>query len=259
MSQLQIIVPTIKKEWKDSTLGASQVYKYLGDAARSAVLAWIIYQSGAFGTLGYVSVGTALIALWTGVISLGGWSLDNELYGRTLEFMFISRTKLPVILFSKTLAQALYEMPCGLISFITAVLVAHAWPQFANPPALMVSLLFALSGMLVIGFFFSALVVLVSGRAGFFMGIMPFIAVISGFVLPVNQLPLWLEVPARFIPSSWAMDSVWASLQGISSWWAMLGDWGLSLLLGIVWFTLTYYLCSTVENRIRIRGTLGAV
>jgi ABC-2 type transport system permease protein len=259
MSQISTIVPTVIKEWKAQSLDTSRVYKFLGDASRAAVLAWIVYQSGAFGTLGYVSIGTALLAIWTGILTMGGWTLDNELYGKTLDFMLISRTKMSVILFSKNLAQGLYEIPTGLVSFGTALLVARAWPDFANVPSMVFSLLLAFLGMIIIGFFFSALVVLVGGKAGFFMGIMPFIAVISGFILPVNNLPLWLEIPARFTPSAWAMDSVWASVQGIDSWWMIIKDWGLSLVLAVVWFAFTYWVCRTVEKRIRVTGSLGEV
>jgi ABC-2 type transport system permease protein len=259
MSQINTIIPTIRKEWKENTMGTSRIYKFIGDASRAAVLAWIVYQSGAFGTLGYVSVGTALLAIWTGILTLGGWTLESELYGKTLDFMLISRTKMSLILFSKNIAQGLTEIPTGFISFLTAVLVARAWPDFANIPALAVSLLLAFLGMIVLGFFFSTLVVLVAGRAGFFMGIMPFIAVISGFILPVNNLPLWLEIPARFTPSSWAMDGVWASITGIESWPMVIRDWGLSLVILMVWFVFTYYLCQVVEKRIRITGTLGAM
>src|SRR4030042_4058851 len=103
MSQLNIIVPTVIKEWKAQTMDTGRIYKFIGDASRAAVLAWIVYQSGAFGTLGYVSVGTALLAIWTGILTMGGWTLDNELYGKTLDFMLISRTKMSVILFSKNI------------------------------------------------------------------------------------------------------------------------------------------------------------
>src|SRR4030042_1924616 len=103
MSQLNTIIPTIHKEWKENMMGTSRIYKFLGDASRAAVLAWIVYQSGAFGTLGYVSVGAALLAIWTGILTLGGWTLESELYGKTLDFMLISRTKMSVILFSKNI------------------------------------------------------------------------------------------------------------------------------------------------------------
>jgi len=258
MNQLHTIVPTIVKEWKAQAINTSHIYKLLGDVSRAVALAWIVYQSGQLGTLAYVSVGVALIAIWTGVLSLGGWSLDSELYGKTLDFTLISRTSMSVVLFSKTIAQTIYEMPTGIVSFVTVLLVARALPEIANIPSLILSLLVALVGLIVIGFFFSALVVLVGGKAGFFMGIMPFGAVLSGFILPVNQLPLAMEVLARLTPSSWAMDSVWLSIGGIDSWWLVMQGWGMCLLMTAVWFIITYYICKGVERRIRVLGTLGA-
>jgi ABC-type multidrug transport system permease subunit len=257
MSQLNTIVPTVIKEWKMQSFATGSIFMWLGNATRAAVLAWIVYQSHAFGTLGYVAIGTALLAMWTGVLTMGGWTLEGELYGRTLDFMMISRTRMPVILFSKNIGQVLYQIPTGLVSFFTAIAVGRMWPDFSNMPTLVLSLLLVLLSMVVIGFFFSALVVLVSGRAGFFLGLVPFIAVIMGFILPVNQLPLWLEIPARITPSAWGMDTVWAAINGIDSWNTVARDWGICLLLIAVWLGIIYYLCSIVEKRIRITGNLG--
>ncbi|OGO32697.1 MAG: hypothetical protein A2Z29_04995 [Chloroflexi bacterium RBG_16_56_11] len=258
MYQLNIVWPTIVKEWKANYMGTGRVYKYLGDAARSAALAWIVYQSGALNTLAFVAVGVAMISIWTGVIALGGWTLESELYGKTLDYTLISPSPIAIILFSKTLFQALSEIPSGIVSFIVALVVVREIPYVANLPSLSFSLILALVGMVVIGIFFSALVVLVGGRAGFFMGIVPFVAVLSGFVLPVSQLPAGLEIVARFMPSSWAMDGVWASIGGIESWSTLLLGWGIAIAVSAAWFCITYYLCVAVEKRIRITGTLSA-
>ena len=253
LNHLTIIWPTIFKEWKAQTMDTGRIYKIIGDATRSAALAWIVYQSGAVEALGFVAIGVALLAIWTGVLALGGWSLESELYGKTLDFALISRTPIALILFSKTLAQALYEIPTGVVSFVTALLVVREIPEIANVASLSFSLLLALVGMVMVGFFFSAMVVLVGGRAGFFMGIMPFVAVLSGFILPVVELPLGLEVLARFTPSSWAMDAVWSSIGGIESWWLVLRNWGISILVAAAWFVVTYFICIAVEKRIRIK------
>jgi hypothetical protein len=104
VNQLSIIIPTIAKEWKTTETGLSLVFKFFNDATRGAALAWIIYQSGNLESLGFLTVGVALIAIWTGAVAEGGWALEGELSGRTLDFMFISRTLLPLVLFSKMLA-----------------------------------------------------------------------------------------------------------------------------------------------------------
>ena len=166
MNHLTIIWPTIFKEWKAQTMDTGRIYKFIGDAARSAALAWIVYQSGAIEALGFVAIGVALLSIWTGVLALGGWSLESELYGKTLDFALISRAPMALILFSKTLAQALYEIPTGIISFATALLVVREIPEIANVASLSFSLLLALVGMVMVGFFFSAMVVLVGVGPG---------------------------------------------------------------------------------------------
>jgi ABC-type multidrug transport system permease subunit len=258
LSQLNIIGPTILKEWKSQSVSTSLFYKFINDGTRGVALAWIVYQSGNFGALAYLCIGVALIAMWSGSVANSGWSLADEIYSRTMEFTLISRTSIPVILFSKILAQIAFEIPSGIVSIACVLAVARQIPAIASPGLLIPSLVLTVGGLAVLSLFLAALVVLVGGRAGFFMGIVPFGAVLSGFILPVDQLPYGLEALARLMPTSWAMDSVWLSIREGGSFWTVLQGWGMAVLLIAVWFTFTYYLCGVVEKRIRIKGTLGA-
>jgi ABC-type multidrug transport system permease subunit len=257
VNQLNIIIPTIRKEWKEPSISTAYIYKFFGDATRAAAFAWIIYKSGNYGTLAYLCIGIALLSIWQGTIANSGWSLSNEIYSRTLEFALISRTSIPILLLSKILAQIFYETPSGIVAIGSILLVFRQVPQVAEVSILPLSLVLAVLGLGVLSLFLAALVVLVGGRAGFFMGIVPFGAVLGGFILPVNQLPYGLEIPARLIPTSWAMDTVWQSIKGIDSGWALVQGWGMSILLSAAWFIITYYLCVIVEKRIRVKGTLG--
>ena len=257
MSQFYAIVSTFFKELRTTYSGSSYFFKLFGDATRSAVIAWIVYLSGDKELLAYICVGAFLLAIWTGVVAMGGWSLSNELSGKTLDFILTSHTPLPVVLFSKTLAQMAYEAISGIVALITVLLVASEIPEVANVTLLLLSLFFVLVGLAVTGFFFTPLVVLAGGRPGFFMGIIPFSAILSGFILPVNQLPFGLEVAARWLPASWAMDSVWQSIKGTGSWWSATSKWEMCLLVSATWFTVTYLMCKVVERRVRIKGTLG--
>lgn len=257
LKQLRTIVFTILKEWKSTKIGWTIILRFLGNATKGAALGWIVYQSGNLESLGYLGVGVAFIAIWSAAIGFGGWALEIELYGGTLDFVLISHTSMSLVLFSKMLAQIIYEIPAGIVASVTVFIVANSLPQIENPATLFFSLILALLGLTVFSFFFGALVVLVGGKAGFFMGIIPFGAVLSGFILPVDQLPLGLEVLARFVPSSWAMDSVWISINGHFSWGDVIQGWSICILTSAIWFAITYTMCKVAEKRIRILGTLG--
>jgi ABC-type multidrug transport system permease subunit len=123
---------------------------------------------------------------------------------------------------------------------------------------LVVSLIFVFIGLIATSIFFAPLMVLVGARGGFTHAILPFGSVLSGFILPIVKLPQALEVLARWVPSSWAMESVWRSVQGPGSWSQIMTGWGVCILVSIVWFAVTYFMYNIVEKRIRITGTLGA-
>ncbi len=258
MNQLDIIWPTILKEWKTQRISTYLIYKLIADATRGIALAWIIYQSGNFGPLAYLCIGVALLALWTGSVANSGWSLSDEISGRTMEHTLISRTSMPILLFSKILSQIAYEFPSAVVSIITVILVVRQVPQIASPEYLPVSLILAIFGLVVLSVFLASLVVLVGGRAGFFMGIVPLGAVLGGFMLPVNQLPIGFEIVARMTPTAWAMNGTWLSVSGVTAPGMVWENWGMSILLITVWFTIDYYLCRLIEKRIRVMGTLGS-
>jgi ABC-type multidrug transport system permease subunit len=258
MDQWHIITQTITKEWKTSGGILPFVFKLITDAAKGAALAWIIYQSGNLESLGFLTIGVALLAVWAGGSAFGGWALDQELSGKTLDHALISRTPMPLVLFSKVLGEIVYEIPSGIIAGAIVLLVAHYIPSYANPGALIFSLFLAITEMTIVCTLLAAATTLVAADAGAMIGIIPFGAVLSGLILPVGNLPLALEIPARCVPSSWAMDGVWFSATGTGSWESILPAWAVSIVLSAIWLIATIFLCKVAERRIRIEGTLSA-
>jgi ABC-type multidrug transport system permease subunit len=255
---LNILAAAFQKELKQQAITANQWYMVAGSAATSAALAWIVYQSGRLETLAYLCIGVALISFWRGTVAISGWALSNELYGKTIDFTLISKAPLPVVLFGKILAQLVYEIPGGIISALSVLIVVRQMPQVVAPALLPFSIVLAVIGLLIMTSFLADMVILVGGKSGFFMGVVPFGAVLSGFILPVYRLPYGLEIIARFMPTSWAMDSVWQSIVGTDSLWPVIQNWGIAFVLALVWFLITVWLCNLVEKRIRVKGTIGA-
>lgn len=218
---------------------------------------WVANRSANPSVLDYIMVGAPLVTIWLGIVFRIGYSLDDELYGQTLQFVIISRTKAIVVLFGKTLAEVLYGIPAGIVSFVAIFLISRSFPEVANIGLLVFSLALVIIGITVTSLLIAPLMVLVGGRAGFFNGIMPFGIVLGGFLFPIERLPLVLEVAARMLPTSWAMKSVWLSIQGPESWWLVVSNLLIYILISIGWFSITYFLFALVERRIRVTGVLG--
>jgi len=257
MNRLRAIIAAFLQEWKTSAGIANYLAQLSGIVVRSAALAWIVRQSGDQALLTYLYVGIPLISIWFWVVFQVGWSLSNELSGRTLDFNVISRTPVLLMMLGKTLTHVAYWIPAGIISFVTVLLVTGQLPEMADIRILPFSLLLVIVGLAVTSLIFAPLVLLVGGAGGFFNAIMPIGAALSGFILPVDRLPLGLEIVARCLPASWAMESIWLGIEGTESWWPVVSAWSMSILLSVVWLGIAYIMCNAVEKRIRITGTLG--
>jgi ABC-type multidrug transport system permease subunit len=257
MNQLRVIIAAFFQEWKSTVSVTTYLAQLSGIAARSAALAWIASQSENRTLLTYIYIGAPLMAIWFWLIWRVGWSLNNEIGGRTLDFTLISRAPVVSILFGKTLSQVAYFIPAGIIAFITVFLVSGELPEIADVRILPFSLLLVIIGIVAASLLFSPFIVLIGGQGGFFNALMPFGAVLCGFIMPVERLPIALEVVARCLPTSWAMESIWLGVESYDSLWLVIRGWGMSILLSVVLLGATYLMCNAVMKRIRVTGTLG--
>ena len=257
--QLTALVTTLTKELRTIYVGPSYLFKIFGDVTRTAVLAWIVYLSGDLQLMGYLCVGAAFFAMWTGMVAMGGWSLSSEIYAKTLDFVLLSPSAMPLVLFGKTLAQMIYELIAAVFALITMFAIIRGVPRIGDPVCFGISIAIALVGLAALGFFFAPLVVLAGGRPGFFMGIVPFGALLSGLIIPVSHLTPLLRGTSSILPVSWAMTGVWISISGKGVIFTLLPYWAIAIALSVLWFFGTWQMCLLVENKIRKSGTLGAV
>jgi len=257
MNQLGAIGAAFLQQWKTSLSNIGSMAQILGIIPPAIVVTWIGLQSKDPAVITYVTVGVPLMAIWNGVIFNVGWSLNRELGYGTLGFVIISQTQMLTVLIGKTLAQIAISTPVGIIGLVIMLLISFQVPSVADPGLLVFSLFLMIIALLVTSLLFAPLMVIVGGRGGFFNAIMPFGVVLSGFYFPIDSLPVALQVIARILPTSWAMNGVWQSIRGIESWWSIISAWGMCLLTSFAIFCFTYWLFQIVEKRIRNTGSLA--
>ncbi|OGO40148.1 MAG: hypothetical protein A2147_09400 [Chloroflexi bacterium RBG_16_57_8] len=255
MNQLRAMLASVAQQWKQISLSFGNLGFFLATIPMAIVLTWIAKQRGDSEVLAYLSIGLPLMTVWSGVAFRIGYTLTTELSSQVLQFVYISRTPVIVVSLGKALAQVLWGLPTGIISFAVIFVMTRRLPEVATPTALIISLLLVVVGITVASLFFSPMMVLVGGRGGFFNTVIPFGLLLSGFLFPVDRLPLVLSVMARFMPTTWAMDSVRLSLKAGGTWGEILASWGLAILTSIFLGVVTYAMFRMVEKRIRVTGT----
>lgn len=253
--QLRAMLASVVQQWKQINFSFGNLGFFLATIPMAVVFTWIAMQRGDSEVLAYLSIGLPLMTVWSGVAFRIGYTLSTELSSQVLQFVYISRTPVIVVSLGKALAQVLWGLPTGIISFAVILLMTRTPPDISNPVALAISLLLVVLGITVASLFFSPLMVLVGGRGGFFNTVIPFGLVLSGFVFPVDRLPAILKYLAYAMPTSWAMEGVRLSLGTGGSWSEILASWGLCILTSVFLGAVTYAMFRIVERRLRVTGT----
>lgn len=255
VNQLRALWASVVQQWKQISFSFGDMGFFLATIPMAIVYTWIALRKGDTGVLAYLSIGLPLMTVWSGVAFRIGYTLNSELSNQVLQFVYISRTPVIVVSLGKALAQVLWGLPTGITSYLVIFIMTRTVPNISSPVALMISLFFVIIGITVASLFFSPMMVLVGGRGGFFNTIIPFGLVLSGFLFPIDRLPVGLMVIARLMPTSWAMEGVRLSLKAGSTWAEILESWGLCILTSIFLGVVTYTMFRIVEWRIRVTGT----
>ena len=219
-------------------------------------LGWVARSSDEPAVVATVAIGAGLMILWSMAVFYTGFAMTDELFGGTLELNMLSHSPVAFVMLGKSLAfMTFYAMPAA-IGGVGAWLMAGSDASVARPELFALSGLVVLASVVVVQFLFSPLTLLVGGSAGFFNAIMPAGVVLSGYLYPVTTLPFGLEVVARMLPTSWAMEALVWSLAGDHGTGAILLRLLVAVGLSLAFILLERYLFRFAEARAQLQGSL---
>jgi ABC-type multidrug transport system permease subunit len=252
------VAASFRQQWKGEMMRPALIYCPFMQVLGPAIgVAWIVGHSGAEMARAYALVGAALMQVWMWTVHRTGWSISNEHSLGTLELMMTTRTPLPVVMFGKSLAIIAFMAFPGLMTFGIVAFASGGLPPIGQPVAFVASILLAMVTVVATSFIFAPVSYLLGARGGFFNGIMPLGAAISGFLYPTGLLPPALQALAHALPTSWAMDAVVRTQTQTAFEPAVLVDWGLAAALTALSFAFALWMFRTVELRVRVLGNLG--
>lgn len=247
------------QQWKQMLVFGGIVSPVIGALGPAVVIGYIAGRSGNLTAISYVFVGASLSMIWNTGIFRTGWSLAQEHSAGTLDLMMTTRTPVALIMLGKALAIILFGSINGVVTFLIVLGISRHVPPVDNALLFLVSGLVALTAVIVSSFFFAPFSFLVGVRGGFFNAIMPFGAVVSGFLYPIDVLPGSLEAVARLLPTAWAMQAVVDSLDGTASNLTVVLDLAVALALSALLMAAAFVLFLKAEQRVRLSGSLGSV
>lgn len=244
------------QQWRNARRTAGYASFIVAGIPSVVILAWIARQSNNPVAITYIALGSSLMLVWTNAVFRVGWSLSEEKWGGLLDASLISRTPMIVTMLGKALALSFFSLLTGAGAFAVILIVSGHTVPVENLPLALISLAVTLFVMICAGFIFCPITVLVGEPSGLFATVMPFGVVLSGFLYPINLLPTALQVIARGLPTSWAMEGTIMATTGSGSVWDIVTKWAIALALAVAYLVVTHLLFRIVERRVRITAAL---
>ena len=209
-----------------------------------------------FDVPGYLLVGTIGVVLWQSNLWAGGYAIEFERSGGTINALFLTPASRAAVVLGYALGSlTVWIIPNSLILAGVAFAV-HANANVGDPFAVMASMLCLIGATFALGFAVAGIFVL-SRRANLLANFFQSpIYLLSGMIVPISALPGALRVAAAFFPLSAGMDALRMSLLKGAGLAEVSGDLVRLMVLSSVLFVFGLFMLRRVENVAKRGGEL---
>ena len=207
----------------------------------------------------YTVIGSGMLGMWSGLVFSSLYDIRADRRDGTLELIVASPTSLGTVEAIRTFANVLAGLVSMLAAFLAAVSVFNYSFIGVSLPAVLMSLIMILVGMWAIGVFLANFTVW-SRLSGMYVEFLEIpVAILCGFMYPIRILPGWMQAISTAIPIRWGLQALDAALSGKPDPGFLLGHWGMTLLLSLLFWVATRWLEGRVHDRIRVTGEMSSI
>jgi len=244
-----------RQEWR-SVFPMDALFGLITAVGPAIIAVWLIRHSDDPAAARYLLIGAPLYAVWAQGVSRVAGSLQGEDEDALLEPNVCTLTPIFVTMLAKASAVSCAAMLPGAIVLTSLLLFAGHLPVAGDAALIAPSVVLALAAVVVTSLSFQPLTFLAGGRPNAVTAIMPIGAALAGFLYPISVLPQPLQVLARLLPVSWAMDGLAQATHGASFDTVAL-QWTETIAISALVLAATAFLFARAEDRIRKTGVLA--
>jgi ABC-2 type transport system permease protein len=216
---------------------------------------WILVDRGAADAL-YVVVGSGMTGLWSTLLFMGGNSINWERWTGTLELMVGQPTPVSVIVFGKNAAVVFQSLLSMVGSYAVAAVLFRQSLVIEQPLWFALSLVLTMVAFVSFGLVIAPLFLL-SPAVQHFQNAIEFpIYMLCGFLFPIALLPGWTTPFSYLLSPYWAARALHGTSTGGASFQEILFDWGMLLLLSLVYLLISGRLTERMLHKARADASL---
>lgn len=206
MAFLNIIRASFAIQLRENLTNNTLWFTLLIQPVLFSVLSLGLYQIGGRKDFSaYAIIGVGLIGMWNVNLWTSGFVVFNERRGGTLELLMASPSSLMLILFGKSLSNAIISLGAIGITLLTGALFFQIPIQFTNPPGFLAGLFLTVFSLTMLGLLLATMFVLTRTARNMTQLLNYPIFILSGLTFPLTVLPTWTR------PFSWILATTWGN------------------------------------------------
>jgi len=229
-------------------------------AVFSAVGMLLSHAAGnAMPNLVYSVIGGGIMGMWSGIVFTSTYDITGDRRNGMLELIVGSPTSLVTVEAIRTLTNVLTGLFSLGLAFIAALAIFGYSLADVNFWGVGISLFLLLFAMWCIGVFLANFLAW-SRLSGSFVDYLEMpIAFLCGFMYPIRVLPDWLQILSGILPIRWALQAMNESLLGNHDLSFLTTHWAMSVVISLIFLTITRWLQVKVHDSVRVSGELSSI
>lgn len=197
---------------------------------------------------------SGLISMWSYVLYSSGSSLVSQKWNDTLKLLIASPTSLFQILLSKTISNSLIASISLLLSFIYAKFIFRFKIDIVNSWLFFLSICVLLFALIVIGLILAVIFIFSQNVYDYQNLILTPIILVSGVIIPIENLPNFLQVLSYMLPLTWSISGVYQTLTHDPN---VYNSLLIATFISILYLIVAFFIIRRIETVLQISGKMG--
>lgn len=206
---VSIISGTMRIQIKNSFIRPMYRFCLIVNPIGNTILLYYMFRNSQMNDfMTYVILGAGLSSLWECICFSSIGDINRERWSGTLPMIFCAPCGFNLIILGKIIGNTVLSMASLVITVLTARILFGAGIHIANVFGFLLALLLAICTFVVVSQVFAYLLTL-SRKTNLFMNCLSIpIALICGYVIPVESLPKWVHPLAYALPMTWVVKLI---------------------------------------------------
>jgi len=206
---VSIILGTMKIQMKNSFVRPMYRFCLIVNPISNTILLYYMFRNSQMSDfMTYVILGAGLSSLWECICFSSVGDINRERWYGTLPAIFCAPAGFNLIILGKIIGNTVLSLISLGITVLTAGILFGAGIRIANLSGFLLAFLLSICTFVVISQVFAYLLTL-SRKTILFMNCLSIpIALVCGFVIPVELLPNWIFPLSYSLPMTWAVKLI---------------------------------------------------